>query len=96
MQEKEYIMVVRRDLKTTHLGITVRHHPVSLVMPNSYPRDGIFNPRLTTIKASYRLVYQDVLPVLYVCVIRPRSVNRKYMYPAMVLSFRTDKPGKTV
>ena len=25
----------------------------SLVMPNSYPRDGIFNPNLTTIKYSY-------------------------------------------
>ena len=25
----------------------------SLVMPNSYPRDGIFNPHLTTIKDSY-------------------------------------------
>ena len=28
---------------------------LSLMMPNSYPRDGIFNPHLTTIKDSYIL-----------------------------------------
>ena len=33
--------------------VTVRIHPASLVMPNSYPRDGIFNQHLTTIKDSY-------------------------------------------
>ena len=33
--------------------VTVRHHSASLVMPNSYPRDGIFNQHLTTIKDSY-------------------------------------------
>ena len=32
---------------------TVRHHEASLVMPNSYPRDGIFNQHLTTTKDSY-------------------------------------------
>ena len=49
MQEKESIMVVRCELKIPSLGITVRHHSASLVMPNSYPRDGIFNLQLTTI-----------------------------------------------
>ena len=29
--------------------VTVRHHSASLVMPNSYPRDRIFNQHLTTI-----------------------------------------------
>ena len=33
--------------------VTVRHHSASLVMPNSYPRDGIFNQHLTTIMDSY-------------------------------------------
>ena len=33
--------------------VTVRHHSASLVMPNSYPRAGIFNPNLMTIKDSY-------------------------------------------
>ena len=33
--------------------VTVRHHSASLVMPNIYPRDGIFNQLLTTIKDSY-------------------------------------------
>ena len=37
------------QMKLPSLGITVRHHSTSLVMPNSYPRDGIFNPNLTTI-----------------------------------------------
>ena len=54
MQEKESIMVIRCELKIQSLRITVRHHSVSLMMPNSYPRDGIFNPHLTTIiKDSY-------------------------------------------
>ena len=33
--------------------LTVQHHSASLVMPNSYPRDGIFNQYLTIIKDSY-------------------------------------------
>ena len=57
MQEKESIMVVRCELKIPLLGITVRHHEESLVMPNSYPRDGIFNPHLTTVKDSYILLW---------------------------------------
>ena len=32
--------------------VTVRHHSASLVMPDSYPRDGIFNQHLTTVKDS--------------------------------------------
>ena len=51
MQEKESIMVVRSELKTLSLGITVRHHS------NSYLRDGIFNPHLTTIKDSYNIIF---------------------------------------
>ena len=43
------------QLKIPSLGITIRHHSASLVMPNSYPRDGIFNTHLTTIKVSYML-----------------------------------------
>ena len=46
-------MVVRCELKIPSLGITVRHHSACLVMPNSYPRDGIFNTHPTTNKASY-------------------------------------------
>ena len=55
MQEKESVMVVRFELKIPSLGITGRHHSASLKMPNSYPRDGIFNPNLTTINDSYNL-----------------------------------------
>ena len=55
MQEKESIMVFRCELKIPSLVITVREHSASLVVPNSYPRDGIFNLHLTTIKDSYTL-----------------------------------------
>ena len=55
MQERESIMTVRCELKIPSLGITVRHHSASLVMPNCYPCDEIFNPHLTTIKDSYNL-----------------------------------------
>ena len=55
MKEKESVMIVRCEPKIQSLGITFRHHSASLVMPNSYPRDGIFNPHLTTIKVSYIL-----------------------------------------
>ena len=37
--------------------VTVRHHSASLVMPNSYPRDRIFDQHLTTITDSYKLYY---------------------------------------
>ena len=53
MQEKESIMVVRYELKIMSLGITVWHHSASLVMPDSYSRDGIPNPHLTAIKDTY-------------------------------------------
>ena len=53
MQEKESIMVVQCELKIMSLRITIRHHLASLMMPNGYSHDGIFNPHLTTIKGSY-------------------------------------------
>ena len=40
MQEKESVMVVQFKLKIPSLGITVRHHSASLVMPKSYTHDG--------------------------------------------------------
>ena len=56
MQEKEFTMVDRCELKIPSLGITVRHHSASLLLPNSYPQDGIFNLHLTAIKDSYNLL----------------------------------------
>ena len=55
MQEKESIMTVQCKFKILSREITVRHHEASLMMPNSYPCDRIFNPHLTTIKDSYIL-----------------------------------------
>ena len=47
MQEKDSIM---------DFGVNRKfRHSVSLVMPNSYPCDGIFNPHLTAIEDSYNL-----------------------------------------
>ena len=56
MQEIESVMVVWFKLKIPSLGITAWHHSASLVMPSSYPRDGIFNPNRTTIKYAFILV----------------------------------------
>ena len=53
MQEKESTMVVWCELKISSLRITVRHHLANLMLPTSYPLDGIFNPHLPTIKDSY-------------------------------------------
>ena len=44
------------ELKIPSLRITIWHQSASLMMPNSYPLDGIFNPYLTTIKDSYSLL----------------------------------------
>ena len=61
MQDKESIMPVPCKLKILSLGITVGHHSTSLLMPNSYPRDGIFNTHLTTIKDSYKLASKGLI-----------------------------------
>ena len=64
LSKEEYAKKKKKKKKRIHNGssvqmensgtrVTVRHHSVSLVIPNSYPRDGIFNQHLTTIKDSY-------------------------------------------
>ena len=63
MQEKDSIMVVLCELKISSLRITVRHHSASLVISNSYPRDGIFNSHRTTIKDSYMFAYPTGISV---------------------------------
>ena len=81
-------MVVLFDLKIPSLGITVRYHSASLVMPNSYPRDGIFIPNLTTIKDSCMLyavvfsiasnkVWENYLKVFGRCNVANYSALRK-------------------
>ena len=77
MLEKESIMVVRYELKIPSLGINVRHHPASLVMPDSYSRDGILSPHLTAIKDSYNacqvflrevITCNVIISIIVVCV----------------------------
>ena len=53
MQEKESIMILRCELKMASLKIIVRHHSATLVVLNSYHREGIFNPLFTTMEDSY-------------------------------------------
>ena len=60
MQEKESIMAVGCKLKIPSLRINVRHHLASLVIPNSYPRDRIFNSHPRAIKDSYSMHHQSV------------------------------------
>ena len=59
MQEKESIMVVSCGLKIPSLS-NYSASLGSLVMPNSYPSDGIFNLHLTTISDSYILLTFNV------------------------------------
>ena len=40
------------------LGITVRHHSASLVMPISDPRDRFFYPHHTHMKDTYSLAHE--------------------------------------
>ena len=50
--------------KISSLGITVQHHSLSLVMPNSYPHDITFNPHLTAIEDSSILTFAHAVTVL--------------------------------
>ena len=38
------------QIENSVIQVTARYHSASLMMPNSYPHDGIFNQHLTTIK----------------------------------------------
>ena len=51
-------------IENPSLRITVRHHEACLVMPNSYPDDGIFNLHFTTIKDSYKNTPEIVAVVI--------------------------------
>ena len=41
--------------------VTIRHYSASFVMPNSYPRDEMFNPHITHMKDSYSTLYSFVI-----------------------------------
>ena len=63
--------------------VTARHHSASFKMPNNYPRDGIFNQHLTTIKDSYSLTHsracrQDVFLTSVVYVIFIQTFIRQF------------------
>ena len=59
IQEKKSIMGVRGRVKNPFLGITVRHQSASIVVPNSYPRNGFFSVHLALMKDSYNLIYGE-------------------------------------
>ena len=58
LSKKEYARKRIHDSSSVQIEnsvtrVTVRHHSANLVMPNSYPCDGISNQHLTTVKDSY-------------------------------------------
>ena len=69
MQEKVSIMDVWSGIKNLLLGITVRHHSASLVMPIIDPRDRYFYPHHTPMKDTYHLTHvhltQDRIQIVY-------------------------------
>ena len=56
MQEKVSIMGLWCGKKNLSLGITVRHHEASLVMPISDPCDRFYYPHHTPMKDTYFLI----------------------------------------
>ena len=56
--KKKYLSrVYGVDRKNLSLGITVRHHSASLVMPISDPRDRFFYPHHTPMKDTHYIQY---------------------------------------
>ena len=68
MQEKVSIMGVWCGQKNLSLGITVRHHSASLVMPISDPRDRFFYPHHTPIKDTYYLTQDRIKITCILCI----------------------------
>ena len=58
MQEKVSIIGVWCGYKNPSLGITIRHHSASLVMPIS--RDGFFYPHYTPMKDTYNISFPEL------------------------------------
>ena len=59
--------------------VTVRHHSASLMMPNNYPRDGIINQLLTTIKDSYSLGRHLVRGPIHRRAVRAKHVHQPWL-----------------
>ena len=81
MQEKESIMGARCRLKIPSLGITVRHHATSLVMTNSYPRDG-FSIRIHNHKESHKI--RLVLIVIHCIWFRIMRVRAEHVIKPLI------------
>ena len=78
MQEKVSIMGVWCGWKNLSLGITVRHHSASLVMPISDPRDRFFYPHHTPMIDTYSLAHGL------------RQLTRDVKSDVRILHFRSD------
>ena len=72
--------------------VTVQHHEASLVIPNSFPRDGIFNQHFTTIKDSYILTFY----LKYQCPAPTISELLRFSDALMILNIWTDMSEQTV
>ena len=72
----DFCLTCPTNFREHWLRITAWHHCVSLLMPYSYPHDGIFNPHITTIKDSYILAYQTRFSAIFT------SADKSYLtYP---------------
>ena len=57
------------------LGITVRHHSASLVMPNSDPRERFFYPQHTPMKDTYTIIHVVFVQIVLMIVQNVLSLN---------------------
>ena len=64
MHEKVSIMGVCFGWKNLSLGVTVRHHSASLVMPISDPHDRFFDPHHTPMKDTYCISSRSLPTIL--------------------------------
>ena len=91
MQEKEFIMDVLCELKIPSLGMTDRHHPASLAIPNSYPRVRTSQPLTILIFPQEKLLFPEHpeqnshLEVAVMCLFS--SFNCRYFLPYFLFSF---------
>ena len=72
--------------------VTILHHSASLVMPNNYPRDGIFNQHLTTIKDSYITPDNVVRGNQKLCKWNPYGSSRPWLTDLQTVNKKVNAP----
>ena len=90
--ELELILTGLHTIENLSLGITVRHHSASLVMPISDPRDRFFYPHHTPMKDTYFLIWiSDLLDMDFLLLSEEATLNSAFLnLPGETVDF----PGK--